>query len=400
MITRFQVQNYKALRDVTLNLTPMHVLIGPNDAGKTSILEAITALCRSVDYPLEQAFTGSWQGFDLVWQHTPNLPVSLGVAAEEEQRQFEYQLSCLFTPERTIYIQSEHFKHIKESRTVDLPRSSPHTDTSVICSAASTFPLGIPTDNELQATIAFIHRALSGVHFYRWEPRFLALPVAPDAKRRFRMDSTGFGLALCLDDILGYDREQFIHLENRFRAIFPQIKTIRLMQEPAYRGRADDRLHMPMLEQADGKGIYFEFVNGQQVPASQTSDGILLVLAYLAVFYLPPPHRPRVVLVEEPENGIHPERLQNVLSILRDLITEQTTSQVILTTHSPYVLDLFEPQEVSLCRMTADGSVSVHRLSESQTVREQLDIFTLGEIWTAEGDAALIPQGKPSETIS
>src|SRR5712691_11948352 len=201
MITRFQVQNYKALRDVTLNLTPMHVLIGPNDAGKTSILEAITALCRSVDYPLEQAFTGSWQGFDLVWQHTPNLPVSLGVAAEEEQRQFEYQLSCLFTPGRTIYIQSEYFKHIKESRTVDLPRSSPHTDTSVICSAASTFPLGIPTDNELQATIAFIHRALSGVHFYRWEPRFLALPVAPDAKRRFRMDSTGFGLALFLDDI-------------------------------------------------------------------------------------------------------------------------------------------------------------------------------------------------------
>ena len=46
MITRFQVQNYKALRDVTLDLTPMHVLIGPNDAGKTSILEAITALCR------------------------------------------------------------------------------------------------------------------------------------------------------------------------------------------------------------------------------------------------------------------------------------------------------------------------------------------------------------------
>src|SRR2546429_4382029 len=149
MITRFQVQNYKALRDVTLDLTPMHVLIGPNDAGKTSILEAITALCRSVDYPLEQAFTSSWQGSDLVWRHTPDLPVSLGVVAEEEQRQFEYQLSCIFTPNgRTIYIQSEQFKHIKESRTVDLPRSSPHTDTSVVCSVASTFPLGIPTDND------------------------------------------------------------------------------------------------------------------------------------------------------------------------------------------------------------------------------------------------------------
>ena len=43
MITRFRVQNYKALRDVTLDLTPMHVLIGPNDSGKTSVLEALAA---------------------------------------------------------------------------------------------------------------------------------------------------------------------------------------------------------------------------------------------------------------------------------------------------------------------------------------------------------------------
>jgi predicted ATPase len=397
MITRFQVQNYKALRDVTLDLTPIHVLIGPNDAGKTSILEAMTALCRSVDYSLEEAFTGSWQGPDLVWQHTLDLPVSLRVEVEDEQLQFEYQLACTFPQSgHTVLNYSEHFKYVKEALVLDFSYRSQRV-SRVYDVAASVTPA---SDDEQREAIKRVHRALSGVHFYRWEPRFLALPVALDAQRRFRMDSSGFGLALCLDDILGYDREQFIHLENRFRAIFPQIKTIRLMQEPAYRGLADDRLHMPMLEQADGKGIYFEFVNGQQVPASQTSDGVLLVLAYLAVFYLPLPHRPRVVLVEEPENGIHPKRLHDVLGILRDLIKEQTTSQVILTTHSPYVLDLFEPQEVSLCRMTEDGAVSVHRLSESQTVREQLDIFTLGEIWTAEGDAALIPQGKPSETIS
>ena len=397
MITRFQVQNYKALREVTLDLTPIHVLIGPNDAGKTSILEAMTALCRSVDYSLEQAFTGSWQGSDLVWQHTPDLSVLLHVEVEEEQRQFEYQLACTFPPSgRTVRNHSEQFKYVKEALPVDF--SYRGLDASKVYHVTASV-IGV-SDDEQRDAIKLVHRALSGVHFYRWEPRFLALPVAPDAQRRFRMDSSGFGLALCLDDILGYDREQFIHLENRFRAIFPQIKTIRLIQEHAYRGPVDDRLHRPMLEKADGKGIHFDFVNGQQVPASQTSDGVLLVLAYLTVLYLPPPHRPRVALVEEPENGIHPKRLQDVLGILRDLIKEQTTSQVILTTHSPYVLDLFEPQEVSLCRKITDGSVSVHRLSESQTVREQLDIFTLGEIWTAEGDAALIPQGQPNETIS
>ena len=143
-----------------------------------------------------------------------------------------------------------------------------------------------------------------------------------------------------------------------------------------------------MLQQAEGKGIYIEFVGGGQlVPASQLSDGMLLVLAYLTVLHLPEP--PRLLLVEEPENGIHPARLQDVLTILRDLVKEQTHSQVILTTHSPYIVDLFEPDEVTLCQQGEDGSVSVSRLSKSQAVRKQLDVFTLGEIWTAEGDEAL-----------
>ncbi len=124
---------------------------------------------------------------------------------------------------------------------------------------------------------------------------------------------------------------------------------------------------------------------------------VLLVLAYLAILYQPEP--PRLLLIEEPENGIHPNRLKDILSILRELVAEQSHTQLVMTTHSPYVVDLFKPEEVTLCQKQADGSVAVRRLSESKTVREQLDVFTLGEIWTAEGDDALlspiVPEGEP-----
>ena len=243
------------------------------------------------------------------------------------------------------------------------------------------------------------HDSLAGVHFYRWDPRLLGLPVAPDSKRRFRMEPSGFGLALCLDDILGYDRKRFTQLEDRFREIFPQIKSIKLIPEPAYRAPTDDPVQIPMLQRAEGKGIHFEFTaGGELVPAAQVSDGVLLVLAYLTVLYLPQP--PRVLLVEEPENGIHPKRLQDVLKILKDVVKQQEQTQVILTTHSPYVVDLFSPEEVTLCQQMGDGSVSVRRLSESQTVRDQLDVFTLGEIWTAEGDEALSQSSRPVKEAS
>ncbi|MGE5297452.1 MAG: AAA family ATPase, partial [Solirubrobacterales bacterium] len=67
MIKRLKVKNFKALRDVEIELTPIHVLIGPNDSGKTSILDALAALCRSVDHNLADAFPGSWRDRELVW---------------------------------------------------------------------------------------------------------------------------------------------------------------------------------------------------------------------------------------------------------------------------------------------------------------------------------------------
>ncbi len=115
------------------------------------------------------------------------------------------------------------------------------------------------TDEERHAARE-LYNALSGVHLYRWVPRLLSLPVAPHSQSRFRMEATGFGLALCLDDMLGYDRRRFDDLENRFKQIFPEVNSILLMREPAFTGPVDDPEQIPMLQQrADGKGLHFRY---------------------------------------------------------------------------------------------------------------------------------------------
>ena len=191
-----------------------------------------------------------------------------------------------------------------------------------------------------------------------------------------------------MDEILSYDRSQFTRLEERFIEVFPHIKSIKLQQESAYRAPVDNPDQVTMLNRADGKGLYFELKDSTQlVPASQASDGTLLILAYLAVLYLPEP--PRLLLIEEPENGIHPKRLHDVLQILKDLVKEQSHTQIILTTHSPYVLDSFKPEEVTLCTKLDSGEIKTTRLSESSKIKEQMDVFSLGEIWTSEDDDVL-----------
>ena len=393
MITRFHVQNYKALRDVTLDLTPVHVLIGPNDSGKTSLLQALAALCRSVEHPIASAFLGSWQGRELV-SYGASDPISLSVQFDDsELRTLDYGFECAFANKgRDPHIRKEYVMW-QRSRNIDFPLFGGGTRTVVDVSVntAVQMQLLVAQDKLEDAACAAkeVHSSLSNYAFHRWEPRFLSLPVAPDSQRKFRMDHNGFGLALCLDDILGFDRNRFGRLEDRFREIFPQVRAIRLMPEPAYRSPVNDPSQITVLQKADGKGIHFEF-EGQStlVPASQVSDGLLIVLAYLALLYLPEP--PRVLLIEEPENGIHPGRLKEIIRILKQLVSEQSHTQVLMTTHSPYVLHEFQPEEVTICVREQNGEVKTRRLSDSKAVQEQMDFFSLGEIWTMEGDEALI----------
>jgi predicted ATPase len=376
MITRLRVKNFKALRDIELEFTPIHILIGPNDSGKTSILDVLAAICRSVDHALADAFLGAWKGTELVWAGQPDSPVSIDVDFDDSIIT-GYGIRVLFgMRDRQVTTVAELVRKGRECLELE-----PIENTTWVRRA-------IHHPGQHADELKAVAKLLAGVQYYNWDPRMLALPVAPDSKRQFRMESNGFGLALCLDEILSFDRERFIELERRFTQVFSDIRSIKLVQEMAYRAPIDNRDKVTMLHQADGKGLYLELKKGGRlVPASQASDGTLLVLAYLSMLYLPQP--PRLLLVEEPENGIHPKRLADVLGVLRDLLHEKSHTQIVLTTHSPYVLDLFKPEEVTLCTKLDTGEIKATRLSDSPMVREQLDVFTLGEIWTSEGDTKI-----------
>ena len=132
--------------------------------------------------------------------------------------------------------------------------------------------------------------------------------------------------------------------------------------------------------------------------ATQASDGMMLVLAYLAILFSPQP--PGLLLIEEPENGVHPRRLREVLHILRELVSEQDRTQVVLTTHSPYVVDLFKPEEVTLCLKGTDGAVTMCGSPKANPCASRWTSFSRGEIWTAEGDEASAAPAETQEATS
>ncbi|NJN00385.1 MAG: ATP-binding protein, partial [Aquincola sp.] len=85
------------------------------------------------------------------------------------------------------------------------------------------------------------------------------------------------------------------------------------------------------------------------------SEGMLYWLAFAIVEHL---SAPQVLLIEEPENGLHPSRIREVVRILRK-ISEST--QVILATHSPLVINELQPEDRFLTLSGAQCSRATYR---------------------------------------
>jgi predicted ATPase len=380
MITQVHIKNFKAIRDASVDLTPIHLLIGPNDSGKTSVLEAIAAICRSVDHNAPESFLGRWQGLDLVNSGSAESNVAVTINISSEDSDTGYQITAEF-PETGRQVRWTQVVARSNGHAVQLLQSAEHTRSDRARRHAS-FAAEEAKRSEWP-TSQKVDRAIGGCWYLRWTARNLALPTALNPDRRFRIEGNGFGLPTLIDDLLNYDRESFSALEREFIQIFPHVRTIALVQQQGFNSPVDQSDETLTLQPSPGKQIVFRLRNtDRDLPASQAAEGMLYILGYLALMYLPKP--PRVLLIEEPENGIHPNRVGDIVRVLRRLVERHPETQIVMTSHSPYLVDAFQPNEVTWCRRNESGDVVLTRLDTLPEVERAMSIFSLGEIWTNE----------------
>ena len=103
------------------------------------------------------------------------------------------------------------------------------------------------------------------------------------------------------------------------------------------------------------------------VSATRLSDGTLKFLCLMAVLARPE-SRLRLICIEEPETGLHPDALALVGDALREA---STRTQLIVTTHSDALVDRFtdEPENVVVCERDFDESTTFRRLSRRRAQR-------------------------------
>jgi predicted ATPase len=127
------------------------------------------------------------------------------------------------------------------------------------------------------------------------------------------------------------------------------------------------------------RSVYLQMTEKEfKIPGWLLSSGTLRLLALLAVLRHPNP--PPLIVVEEIENGFDPRALNLIVEEIRRAVEEGRT-QVIITTHSPYLLDLLHLSQIVMVERE-DGEPKFSRPADREELQEWNKKFSVGKLYT------------------
>ncbi len=375
-IESIRVENYRALRKVELSgLTDITVLLGPNGSGKSTLFDLFNFLAECFQFGLRHAWDRRGRAkelksrgtegpivFELKYRERPKDPVityhlaidegSKGPEVAEEWLQ--WRRGSNGKPFRFLT-----FKHGSGSVVSgDLPeREEARTETRL----RSPDLLAVSTLGQLaeHPRVAALREFITD-----WYVSYLSIDQTrsqPEAGPQERLTKSGDNLP----NVIQYLKEQYPErLEHIFSVLRQRIPRLeRVDAEPM----PDGRLLLQIKDAPFAQPVLSKFA----------SDGTLKMLAYLTLLNDPEP--PRFIGIEEPENFLHPRLLPELAEECR-AATER--SQLLITTHSPFLLNTMRAQEVRVLYRDIEGFTQVVRASDIPGIKEQMaSSASLGYLW-------------------
>jgi predicted ATPase len=181
------------------------------------------------------------------------------------------------------------------------------------------------------------------------------------------LQDRGGNLTGLYDAVRDRSVERFTAISSRVTKLFPTIKTLGLRAV-----RDNEKVLMATL------------LDGTEVPANALSEGLLYYLAFAVLAEL---QRPAVYLVEEPENGLHPSRIAEIVGMLRSIAENpEHPVQVLMATHSPLVVNELRPEEVTIVTRDPATGTRLRPINETPHFEERSKVYALGELWLSYAD--------------
>ena len=379
MLKRIHIRGYKSLEDVEVCLSQLVVLFGPNAAGKSNLLDALQLLSKlGTSRTLKEAFDPPYRGKPLEsftigqkgikglleqerlsFSIEADLSLSDAVVeavnrqilamrrphgegeskersklpARVRERDLRYRIEVEMLPRSGLLRVADEYLAALNSKGEPTGKRKPFLERQDerihLRHEGQAHPtyydryldhsiLSMPHYPPHYPHLAAARRELESWLFFYFEPRE-RMRAANPVKEVRHIGLMGEELAAFLNTMKSTDERQFRGVEKALHALMPNIDGIEV--EVSDLGEVELRLKE----------------GGVAIPARVLSEGTLRMLGLLALTGVD--EAPALVGFEEPENGVHPRRIQLIAELLKTQDTLQQT-QYIVTTHSPILPDL------------------------------------------------------------
>ena len=412
MISCIEALGYRSLRDVQQTLQAFQVLVGPNASGKSTFLDVSLFIGDLLRLGVVEAVRSrSPNPRNLVWMEAADrfeLAIELRIPEERRARlrngheEARYEVAIgqdaagelvifgetlwlkpgaqaqsntrrqrsLFPEQRDIrpvLVSPEGQRAPAGWKRVVTKRSESGNDYffSETSGWNNPFRLGprktslanLPEDEERFPVATWVRRTLmEGLQRLALHSEAMRRPSPPGSPAGFAAD--GSNLPWAVERLRLKDGGRFDQWIAHVRTALPDVRAITTVERPEDKHRY----------------LQIEFGTGLKTPSWTVSDGTLRLLALTLVAYLDEPGS--IYVIEEPENGIHPQAVECVFQAL----SSTYDSQVLCASHSPVVLSLAEPGQLLCFARTPGGATDVVRGTEHPRLAEwqrQIDLGTL-----------------------
>ncbi|MEQ8975614.1 MAG: AAA family ATPase [Coleofasciculus sp. C1-SOL-03] len=355
MLQRIILNGFKSIKTMDLELRPLNVLIGANGAGKSNLIAFFKLLNEMMAGRLQQYIATSGRAQSLLHfgpKITPQIEAQLEF--EVENGIDTYTLRLFHAAGDTLFFAEETLSFLQTGY------SSPKTDSLGAGHQETKISEAADGGTQTAKVLRFLLNRCRVYHFHDTSSTAGLRQSCYVGDNRWLMPDAGNLAAL----LLRFRQENGGSAYNRI------VKTIRLIA-PFF----DDFVLEP---DASNRVIlnWQEKGSDRVFGPHQFSDGTLRAICLTTLLLQPEDELPELIIVDEPELGLHPYAL-NVVAAMFGKASYNT--QILISTQSSSFLDNFDPEDVIV--VNRQGKESHFKRLDSPELADWLDEYSLGEVW-------------------
>ncbi|MDD5673369.1 MAG: AAA family ATPase [Chitinivibrionales bacterium] len=349
-LSSIRIKNFKAVRDSkTIKLTPLTVLIGNNGSGKSSLIEALETMQTIAVQGIDTAMA-PWHGFEHIWNQAASHEVS---AKLKEQTRLSNPMGF-----------AANGVHEGKKVKLDIELSLEPSKNKIILYENDRKSFGISRSGCIP--VSNFTAMADKWQFMKLLPQNMFEPL-PQKRTpgSVRLHKDGSNIAEYLQSIRDLDVSAFDGIIETLKFVLPYAEDFK----PAITSELEKKIYLLLSE----KGI------PTSLPGWLLSTGTVRILALLSVLRHPEP--PPFIVIEEIENGLDPRTIHLFVEEIRSFVQEGA-GQVLITTHSPYLLDLLPLSSIITVERDKFGAPVFSRPADQEALVKWAKDFTPGKLYT------------------